>query len=67
MTAEQATSKSQTHRKRTHAQKITQCKLLDVLQEDWSPTPEDHLKELQESLPERVQTVLKNKGGHTKH
>lgn len=28
---------------------------------------EDYFKKLQESLPKRVQTVLKNEGGRTKH
>lgn len=39
--------------------------LFFVLQEAWSTITEDYLKKLQESLPKRVQHVLKNKGCHT--
>lgn len=38
---------------------------MNVFQETWRTIPEGYLKKLQEILPENVQPVFKNKGGHT--
>lgn len=41
--------------------------LWNVLQEAWRTTPQDYLKELQESLHKRVQAVLKINSSLTKY
>lgn len=46
-----------------HPDRTEQRRALNVLQEPWRTTPEDLLKTWRESCL-RVQTVLKNKGGH---
>ena len=38
-----------------------------VLQNAWNNIPADVQQKLQDSIPKRIQAVLKQKGGHTKY
>ena len=41
--------------------------LWKVLKNAWNTIPADVFQRLQNSIPKRIQSVLKNKGGHTKY
>ena len=48
--------------------KVTSKKMLmEKLKDIWSKIPPSYLEKLVHSMPNRVQAVLKNKGGHTKY
>jgi len=54
-------------RERNKRQPTSKEELWEVLKEAWYNIPEDYFRKLQDSLPKRVQDVLRAKGGHTKH
>ena len=37
--------------------------LLQFIKEEWEQIPEDYLRNIVESMPKRMQEVIKNKGG----
>lgn len=41
--------------------------LWDIVVEEWEKIPVDYIQRLYESMPSRIQAVLKAKGGHTKY
>jgi len=42
-------------------------KLWEAIEEEWESTSKDQCQRLIESIPERLEAVIKNKGGHTKY
>ncbi|KAI7815751.1 hypothetical protein BC939DRAFT_384181, partial [Gamsiella multidivaricata] len=41
--------------------------LWQAVLEEWEKVPEDFVRKLYESMPDRVQAVLKAKGGHRRY
>ena len=54
-------------RKKQENQPTTSEELWDVLRDAWNNIPGDFLQKLQDSIPYRIDVVLKEKGSHTKY
>ena len=54
-------------RKKVEKQPTTAEELWDVLRDTWNNIPGDFLQKLQDSIPHRIDAVLKEKGSHTKY
>ena len=54
-------------RKKLEKQPTTAEELWDVLRDTWNNIPGDFLQKLQDSIPHRIDAVLKEKGSHTKY
>ena len=54
-------------RKKLEKQPTTAKQLWDVFRDAWNNIPGNFLQKLQDCIPHRIDAVLKEKGGHTKH
>ena len=54
-------------RKKLEKQPTTAEELWDVLRDAWNNIPGNFLEKLQDSIPHRIDAVLKEKGSHTKY
>jgi len=43
------------------------AKLLEALKRAWESIDQQHIRNLIESMPRRLQAVIQTKGGHTKY